>query len=74
MSCRVIGRQIEKAFISRVFENLSTMGYKKVYGEYLKTNKNSLVKDFYNDLGFMENGAIWTWDLSRKISIPNWLK
>ena len=54
MSCRIIGRDVEFQFINFITEDLKSKGIKRVFGEYIPTKKNSLVKDFYIKAGFKE--------------------
>ncbi len=66
MSCRVIGRQIETAFLGALIERLSALGVTRIEGEYRPTAKNGLVKDFYSAHGFAAGDARdgntqWTW-------------
>ena len=52
LSCRVLGKGIEVAFISHLLNKLKESGIKKVFAEYIPTPKNSQVKDFYEKVGF----------------------
>jgi FkbH-like protein len=52
MSCRVIGRNVERAFFDYLVDKLRAMGIAKLQAEYLKTPKNDQVSDFYDSLGF----------------------
>jgi len=52
MSCRVLGRGIESAFIRRVLSMLRERGITRVSAEYIPTLKNAQVKDFYDRCGF----------------------
>lgn len=52
MSCRVLKRGVEEYIINCIMEIAKANGYKKVIGEYLKTNKNAMVADIYEKLGF----------------------
>ena len=60
MSCRVIGRNIEYAFLQQALEDLREKGIETLHLEYIPTKKNILVKDFYETLGLKakekENG------------------
>lgn len=51
-SCRVIGRTIEQAVISKVALYLQEQGVTLITGEYIPTAKNAVVKDLYPHLGF----------------------
>lgn len=52
MSCRVIGREVEAAFLTFLLRRARTLGVKEVIGEYRPTKKNSLAADFYAGEGF----------------------
>jgi FkbH-like protein len=52
MSCRVMNRQVEHAFMSFLLERARTLGCVTATGDYLPTRKNSMVKELYPELGF----------------------
>ena len=52
MSCRVIGRNIEKVFLNFILEQLKIQGYEKVFALYAPTKKNEQVASFYEKMGF----------------------
>ncbi len=56
MSCRVIGRMAEQAFLSRVVKHLKTRGIEQLSAEYIPTRKNVLVENFLPDNGFQTSG------------------
>jgi len=79
LSCRVIGRKIEIAFIYFVINNIKNIGGRDLYGEYIPTKKNSFVSDFYGDLGFIScvknNKKYWKLSLSKaKVKCPSFIK
>ncbi len=53
LSCRILGKGIEKAFIKKILSLLKDDGVDKVEADYLPTVKNSQVKDFYDGCGFV---------------------
>ncbi|MBU2581962.1 MAG: HAD-IIIC family phosphatase [Alphaproteobacteria bacterium] len=66
MSCRVIARSIETAFLGAVIEDLMSLGVDTVTADYLPTPKNRIVEDFYPSHGFQScstagDGATWIW-------------
>tara|TARA_S200000501_G_scaffold376862_1_gene433154 strand:+ start:5095 stop:6879 length:1785 start_codon:yes stop_codon:yes gene_type:complete len=73
MSCRVIGREIENAFLAQVISFLSKKGYQKIEGEYIQSKRNSLVKDFYKKLGFKMVENLWLLELPYEIKVPPWI-
>ncbi|MCP5142244.1 MAG: HAD-IIIC family phosphatase [Gammaproteobacteria bacterium] len=52
MSCRVIGRKAESAFLELLLRAVAERGLSSVTGDYLPTAKNALVKDFLAEHGF----------------------
>jgi FkbH-like protein len=70
MSCRVVGRAIETAFLGVLLQHLSERGVRLVRGAYIPTKKNALVRDFYRNAGFSAlpsegESEIWLWDMGR---------
>jgi FkbH-like protein len=51
MSCRVIGRELEKSFFDAILKKIKNDKL-PIYGTYIKTEKNEQVKSFYQKLGF----------------------
>ena len=50
MSCRVIGRKIEVAFLHELVEKARKSNIKSIRGTYIRTNKNNLVCNFYKKI------------------------
>jgi predicted enzyme involved in methoxymalonyl-ACP biosynthesis len=67
MSCRVLGRGVEKMVLREMLEHASERGVKKLIGAYRPTDRNKLVEEHYSKLGFteVERGADGTtvWEL-----------
>lgn len=81
MSCRVIGRTLETAFLSYVVQEALEQGVRWLRGQFIPTKKNSPAKDFYASHGFRPagqqdgGGSLWEFDLrSGKISSPEWIQ
>lgn len=51
LSCRVLGKGIEFAFVNHVLQVLAKRGYKTVSAWYVPTKKNAQVKDFWAKVG-----------------------
>ncbi|MCB1935720.1 MAG: HAD-IIIC family phosphatase [Nitrosomonas sp.] len=54
MSCRVIGRSAESAFLYAMLDYFATIGIMQFTACYIPTQKNNLVADFYMKHGFIE--------------------
>ncbi len=57
MSCRILGRNIEKLFLSEIVKHINNKGFNFIYSTYKKTNKNVQTEFFYenNDFILIEN-------------------
>ncbi len=78
MSCRVMGRGVEDAFLSYLAEQALRMGASTLLGRYVETEKSVPVRTFYPDRGFrtQEDGScqldpasaalIWPTHISRR--------
>lgn len=52
MSCRVIGRGVEAAFLDRIVAGLHAAGLTRLEAEYVPTARNAQVSDFFDRMGF----------------------
>lgn len=68
MSCRVLGRKVEAAVLGELVTQAKARGIQRLVGRYLPTEKNQLVADHYEKLGFelVERGSDGSshWELS----------
>ena len=80
MSCRVIGRKVETAFLAKIVADARKRGISTIVGEYIPTQKNAHVEGFYSDHGFekfQQEGDLsrWRLDLTRStVKMPEWLE
>jgi FkbH-like protein len=56
MSCRVLGRSVERMVLQEILENARQHGIHTLHGTYIPTDRNKLVTDHYSNLGFTEIG------------------
>jgi FkbH-like protein len=80
MSCRVMGRGVERALASHLCDRARALGSTALVGEYLPTAKNGIVKDLYPELGFTRSGELpaggvrFALDLAKGgIAWPTWI-
>jgi len=52
MSCRVLGRQVERTTLNLLARRAREMGAQSLIGDYVPTKKNGMVKNHYTLLGF----------------------
>lgn len=72
LSCRAIGRGVEKQFLSEVLHLARNFGARTAQGEFIRTAKNGQVENFYIENGFKPvtsnegpERAFFTFDLER---------
>jgi FkbH-like protein len=63
MSCRVMGRGVESAFLSAIEQDLRNTGVSEIEALYQPTAKNEVVRDFWDKMGYLvtcrgENGVV----------------
>lgn len=73
LSCRILGKKIEQAFINAVLNKLKEQGVRQIKATFIPTAKNSQVADFYDKIGFAlvseQNGRRdYLFDLSAPIT------
>jgi FkbH-like protein len=72
MSCRVLGRGMEQATLDLLIQAVSKKGAKRLVGQYLPTEKNTMVKNHYLDLGFepfdSDRSPRWVLNLESKMN------
>jgi FkbH-like protein len=79
LSCRVIGRTVETAFLSFLASHAHKSGASRLQGWFRPTSKNQPARDFYSSHGFVieqqeGDATLWTLDLSKNsIECPDWI-
>lgn len=69
MSCRVLKRNMEYAMMDKLVEYAAKRGITRLKGYYYPTAKNSMVKDFYNMMGFTKESeneqgdSVWNFEI-----------
>jgi FkbH-like protein len=80
LSCRVIGRTVETAFLSFLADHARKQGAQRLRGWFLPTQKNEPARDFYPNHGFeavKQNGRGTLWDLdaaTTSVQCPDWIR
>jgi FkbH-like protein len=74
MSCRVLGRGVERMVLRELVSNARRRGIRNLIGNYLPTDRNKLVEHHYETLGFSlvdrrEDGQT-VWTLSTEAEAP----
>jgi len=63
MSCRVLKRGMEDFVLNSIMRLAKENNFTKVIGEYIPTEKNELVKEHFQKLGFAQNNGLWEMDV-----------
>jgi len=82
LSCRVIGRTVETAFLSVVARDAAAAGATKLVGRFIPTKKNAPAKDVYRSHGFRETSSggaagesVWELPLpATGLNCPPWIE
>jgi len=79
MSCRVLKRGVEQFLLNEICAAARDHGLASVFGEYLPTAKNALVKNHYAGLGFErvsegdDGRTTWRLTLANAQPIPTFI-
>jgi FkbH-like protein len=77
MSCRVLGRGAEDAFLAHVAASAAAKGARVLTGSFVPTSKNAQVASFYPDRGFRptdDNATSWELELTGPGPVPpSWI-
>ena len=65
LSCRVLGRRVEDAFLAFLAERARERGARSLVGRYVESARNEQVRSFYPDRGFAADGDTYRLDLGR---------
>jgi len=79
LSCRVIGRTIETAFLAALASDARRAGADVLLGRFVPTKKNAPAKDYFKSHGFAmieEKDGVSTWELplERAPAPPPWIE
>jgi FkbH-like protein len=73
MSCRVLGRKVETMVLREIILNARAAGISRLVGTYRPTERNALVVDHYEKLGFRSVGShadgTTVWELSTETEV-----
>jgi FkbH-like protein len=74
LSCRVLGRGIETAFLDGVMRDLLDSGLKRLDAEFILTERNGMAKEFLAQHQFQKCGEFWCRPLKTgDVICPKWI-
>jgi FkbH-like protein len=59
MSCRVLKRNMEDFVLNKIVGIAQENSFNEILGEFIPTQKNNMVKDHYQNLGFNKENNFW---------------
>lgn len=79
LSCRILGRGIEKAFMGYVVGEAKRAGVEKIIAEFIRTPKNKPCESFLDNAGFSqvgnsENSICYEFNMPNEYSMPDFIK
>lgn len=73
LSCRIMGREIEKGIFSYVVSKAKESDVKIIKAKFIPTQKNKPVENFLPSCGFKKEGDEWIYSLESSFVTPNHL-
>lgn len=80
LSCRILGRDIEKITLLKILEKVNEGKHKKITARYIPTKKNIMARDFLEKIGFWlektdaEGNKFYIFDETAKQEIKEYYK
>jgi FkbH-like protein len=73
LSCRVMGREAEKAMLYFIINQAKKNNVKRLKAKFIPTLKNKPIEDFLLNSKFYEENGFWIYNLDKPFNIPNFL-
>ena len=74
LSCRVMGREVEKVIMNQIIEQAKKEGVVKLKSIYIPTEKNKPCENFLKDCGFQKEGNEWSYSLNQSFKNIDFIK
>jgi len=74
LSCRVMGREVEKSILGYIIKKAKENGIEKIKAQFIPTQKNKPVENFLPDCGFKKDGNDWIITLNETFQSPDFIK
>jgi FkbH-like protein len=71
MSCRVMGREIERLMLGFILKRASELHTVSVEAIFIQTSKNKPMLEFLDNSGLLKNNFIYSWDCNNIYAIPD---
>jgi len=74
LSCRVMGREVEKAILGHIINLAKEHNVELIKTQFLSSQKNKPIEDFLPNCGFKKDGDYWYYTLKTPFIIPDYLE
>jgi FkbH-like protein len=74
LSCRVMGRGVEKAIMAFILNEAKKEGITRLKGQYVPTKKNKPCEEFLSSCGFQRQGDYWVHSPAIPAKMPAYLE
>jgi len=74
LSCRVMGRQIEKSILAYIIKIAKQNSIDKITANFIPTKKNQPIENFLPDCGFKKEKDFWSISLNDSFMAPDFIK
>lgn len=73
LSCRVMGREVEKGILSHIIDKAKEAGVQQIRAEFIPTQKNKPIEGFLPNCGFKKESNSWVYSIDVPFEIPSCL-
>ena len=73
LSCRVMGREAEKAMLYFIINQAKKNNVKRLKAKFISTLKNKPIENFLFNSQFYEENGFWIYNLEKPFNMPNFL-
>jgi len=73
LSCRVMGREAEKAILYFILNEAKNNNIKRLKAKFIPTEKNKPIENFLPNCQFYKKDGIWIYNLDKPFNMPDFL-
>ena len=73
LSCRVMGREAEKAILYFIINEAKNNNIKRLKAKFIPTKKNKPIENFLPNCQFYKKDGIWIYNLDKPFNMPDFL-
>jgi len=73
LSCRVMGREVEKAILHYIIDEAKKNNVKRIKAKFIPTIKNKPIENFLPDSGFFLENDFWIYNVEKPFNTPEFL-